>query len=271
MSMRILSLNVNGLRAFYNRGKGDGWLLQDLIDENDPDVILFQETKCSPEDVAYWLQEWQDNWNIYAVSNEYIKGYAGVAAMIRKDSGLVPGLKEEFLSYKLIESEYDTGRIVVLSNEEIAIVGVYVLNSGEKEELRIKWDKKFKSFLQKIQSNRKLIILGDLNATTDEYDCYAFTQYFDNCPGVMSFEIDALKSLMKDLQLTDSFRYMNKAEDYKYSWFSYRGNSRWNNQGFRLDYALVDDRLRSNIKVSDILGSPCQFSDHSPILLELEI
>lgn len=263
-NLKILSLNINGLKAFYNRGEGSGSLLDKLIAENNPDIILFQETKCTEDDVHYWLSEWENEWKVFANSSEK-KGYAGVACMIKNNLISKCLVKQ----VNLMEGEYYSGRILEIAYGCLKIVNVYTLNSGsEKANLRVNWDKEFINYIQGLRDYRKVIVMGDLNSVTDEKDCYAYEAYFDIMPGVCEFEIEALKSLKKTANLFDSFRELNP-ETVEYSWFSYRGSSRWNNQGFRLDYALLDESLRSNLKSSEILGSPCEYSDHSPILLTL--
>lgn len=270
--MRILSLNVNGLKAFYNRGEGDGYLLQDLIDNYDPDIIIFNETKCSNEDYKYWLSEWKDDWKLISARNQYNKGYAGVGMMVNnRVIDRFPTMDTDICPPVMTDSKYDTGRILKLDFPDFYIIGVYVLNSGEKDEQRQLWDKEFHEYLRILQIDKPILVLGDMNVCSYSDDCWAFDQYFDSMPGVKSYEIDSFHLMLDQNNLIDSFRKCHPDDRHTYSWFSYRGASRYKNQGFRLDYALVDKRLEDKIIDSSILGKACQYSDHSPILLEIDI
>lgn len=262
--MKIVSLNVNGTKAFYNRGEGDGYLLDNLIKEHNPDIILLQETKCSKEDFIWWLSEFSD-YNFVCVPNKYKKGYAGVGALIKKSLHI---LYNEHICIN--NSEYDSGRILELFTGKYYIIGVYVMNSGsDKEDLRFEWDLKFHEYLSALKYRHPVIVLGDFNSTRDDKDCYAFEQYFDQYPGCYKFEIDALNDLINS-GFKDTFRELH-GDEIKYSWFSYRGGARYNNQGWRLDYALVDDRIFDKVNSCEILGKPCEYSDHSPILLDINL
>lgn len=265
--MKLMNLNINGLKAFYNRGEGEGSLLDELLNEFDPDVLIFNETKCSKEDYQYWLSEWTDKYALVSAPNQYKAGYAGVGMMLKKTGD--PKLLFQVSTPVMIDSEYDTGRIITLEYEDFYLVGTYVLNSGDKDDLRIEWDKEFREYLKTLQADKPVIILGDLNVCRAENDCWEFETYFDEMPGVKGYEIEDFANLLSDGYI-DSFRKFHP-EDEQYSWFSYRGNSRWTNKGFRLDYALVDKRLEDKIINSSILGGACQYSDHSPILLEINI
>lgn len=261
--MKILSLNVNGLRAFYNRGGTEGGLLQSLLDSQDPDILLFQEIKCNPETYKYWLGEWENEYQLAAFHNQFQDSYAGVGAMVKK------GIDARFFTKTLIINNYDTGRIMRIDLKDKIILGVYVLNSGDKDDLRKEWNEKFLQYVEFLKQDKPVIILGDLNAVSSEQDCWAYEQYFDEMPGVKEYEINWLHDLLK-LGFIDSFAQTHDEETWKYSWFSYRGDSRYSNKGFRLDYALVDEKLKKKIKSCEILGSACEYSDHSPVLLEIK-
>lgn len=261
--MKILSLNVNGLRAFYNRGGEEGGLLQSLLDSHDPDILLFQEIKCNANTYKYWLGEWENDYQLAAFHNQFQDSYAGVGAMVRR------GIDAKFFTKTLVINNYDTGRIMCIELEDMIILGVYVVNSGDKDDLRKEWNQKFLEYVDLLKSEKPVIILGDLNAVSGEMDCWAYDEYYDQMPGVKEYEITWLHNLL-DHGFIDSFEKTHSEEDWKYSWFSYRGDSRYTNKGFRLDYALVDKKISSKIMSSEILGSPCEYSDHSPVLLEIK-
>lgn len=265
--MRIVSLNINGTKAFYNRGGQEAEVMDHLLWETGADIILFNETKCSPDDFNYWMDEWLGAYDSWATSNQYKRGYAGVAAMIKK--GVATRVID--VSYPImIDSEYDSGRIITIKFPTFYLVGVYVLNSSDKDELRQEWDKEFHNYISSLKADLPVIIMGDMNVCSNEHDCWAFEEYFDSMPGVKSYEIDAFHKLLSQ-GFVDSFRELHPEDIERYSWFSYRGNSRWTNKGFRLDYALVDDRVKDKIQVSDIIGGACEYSDHSPIYLEINL
>jgi len=261
--MKIISLNVNGFRSFYNRSDGDGILLKNLIKTKDPDIILFQEIKCDNDTFRDWTEEFTE-YNSVSYHNKYKSGYAGVAALIKKSVKYL----NTFEIINLPDVEYDSGRILCIEFNDLYILGIYTLNSGsDKEELRELWDIELNNKILELSTNKNVVILGDLNSTRDYRDCYNFDEYYDQYPGCYEFEINALNNLIENYFI-DSYRYLH--DEIKYSWFSYRGDARWTNKGWRLDYALVDNRLGNSIKSSEILGNPCEYSDHSPIYLELD-
>ena len=257
--MRIKSINCNGLKAAYNRDNFLG-----IFDDN-PEVVMLQETKCSEARVGYWLCE-HDQYVPYSASNLSIKGYAGVTTLVRRD------LVNKVLSCStpvLIGSEYDSGRIVTLEFDKFFLVNVYVLNSGSyKEALRKQWDTEFITYVAHLDTQKPVILLGDFNVCHTEMDHYHFDKYFDNHPGLYEFEIEDFNNLLFGARLVDVYRDTHQL-DREYTWFSNFGNSRENNNGWRLDYALVSKELYIDYPMKSSIMNDAKRSDHS--LIELEI
>lgn len=258
--MRIVSLNINGMKAFYGRKVLDSF----IIDYN-PDIICLQETKCKTSDTGYWLCEYSD-YHVYSSENIKRPGYAGVATMVKKSLNLNTIVSAPELSNI---NEYFGGRVLVTSFKDLTIVNVYTLNSGSgKEDLRPQWDEIFHAMISNLMKrNKNIVIVGDFNVCYSDLDHYNRSKYYDNYPSCYQFEIDGMKKLL-DLGFTDAWRELNP-DIRQYTWFSWRGNAWENNYGWRLDYPLVSNNLKSRVIDSVILDSR-KMSDHFPIILDIE-
>lgn len=251
--MRFISYNVNGLRAFSNHGG------LDLIMCMKPDLICFQETKCDDDIFNSFVYKYEKEYNIYHAMSHFKGGYAGVGILSKIDP-----IKSEVIE---LGNEYESGRIVELEYPNYYYIGVYTLNSGGKDELRISWDVMFKDYIK--SKSKPVIIMGDLNVVPEKYDYWGdYESVIDSGPGLMQFEIDGYNKLISDCNLIDTFRYKHPLTN-RYSWFSYRGNAYNNNHGWRLDQALISKELINNVVDSDILDK-FRYSDHCPIVLDYD-
>jgi len=261
--MRIISWNVNGLRAILEKdknGKRDTKnknVLESLILEQDPDIICLQETKC-PEDCKMDV-----NFKYKKIlSSKNKKGYSGVAILSKEEP---INVLEDF-------SENEEGRLICLEFYKFYLINVYVPNSKpdlSRLDYRINiWESKIKKYINKLQEKKLVIYTGDLNVAPTELDIHTIKGH-NRSHGFTEEERNAFLELKKECKMIDTFRYLHPNEK-KYSWFSNFGKARENNKGWRIDIFLISDKLQQNIKNSDILRE-YNGSDHIPIILDLDI
>ncbi|WP_027869955.1 exodeoxyribonuclease III [Eubacterium sp. AB3007] len=249
--MRLISWNVNGLRACLGKG------FEDIARGLDADFFCIQETKMQEGQATVDLPGYRQ----FFCSAEK-KGYSGTAIFA----------KEEPISVQYNFGEHtDEGRGIILEYPAFYLVNVYVPNAQpELKRLvyRMKWEDDFRGFVQELDSRKPVIICGDMNVAHQEIDL----KNPKPNRGKAGFS-DEERGKMTELLgagFTDTFRYLYPDVTGVYSWWSYRFNARKNNAGWRIDYFLVSDRLRDNIKEAkihtDILGS-----DHCPVELEVKL
>ena len=233
--MKLVSWNVNGLRAIYKKG--------------------FEE---SFKELELDLQGYYQYYN-YAER----KGYSGTAIFTKKEP-----LK---VSYGIGIEEHDKeGRVITLEFDKFYMVNCYTPNSGRelaRLEYRMTWEDEFKKYLIKLDKQKPVIICGDLNVAHTEIDLKNPKSNRKNA-GFTDEERSKIEELLNS-GFTDSFRKMYPDKEGAYTWWSYMFNARANNAGWRIDYFLVSDRISKNIKdayiYSEIMGS-----DHCPVGLEIE-
>lgn len=251
--MKIVSFNINGLREILKKG------LADDLNKLDADIIFLQETKLSSLDYKQGSNFLGTPYKGYFTISKVKKGYSGVAFLV----------KNEPLSihYGLDNNEYDEeGRIITLEYPSFYIVGAYVPNSGEelvRLTYRLEFESKMTEYLVKLDSIKPVIYCGDLNVAHEPIDIKNPKSNEHNA-GYTIEERNALTTLLKT-GFIDTFRYFHK-EEVKYSWWSYRFNSRARNAGWRIDYFLVSSRFIGQIEDSLILNE-ITGSDHCPIEL----
>lgn len=251
--MKILSYNVNGIRAALKKGFAD-WLKA-----TDADVICIQETKAFEEQVdTQALKEL--GYNLYWFSAQK-KGYSGVAIF----SKLEPRKVSYGCGIKHIDYE---GRIIRLDFDEVSIMSLY-LPSGtnlDRLEYKFKFMDDFHSYIIELKKEiSNLVICGDYNICHEAIDIHDPIRN-KNISGFLPKERIWFNNFLKS-GFIDSFRYLNP-EPHQYSWWSYRANSRNNNKGWRIDYALVSSALKNEIFRSYLLKEAIH-SDHCPVGLEL--
>ena len=252
--MKIISYNVNGIRAAINKGFID-WLRESNID-----VICIQETKANKEQVEINLLEKIGYHNYWFSAQK--KGYSGVAIFSKKPpNNVIYGTKINHIDYE--------GRVIQVDYDELSIISLY-LPSGtniDRLEYKFKFMKDFKEYIDDLKIRYpKLIICGDYNICHKKIDIHDPIRN-KNVSGFLPEERKWLDKFINS-GFIDSFRHLN-SEPHNYSWWSYRANSRVNNKGWRIDYALVSESLKKNINNSFILNS-VKHSDHCPVGVEIK-
>jgi len=251
--MKLISFNVNGIRAAAKKD-----LLKN-IEAMNADVIGFQETKATPEQVREVL--FGIDYHIYAFSAEK-KGYSGTAVISRKEPLNV--------KYGIGIAEHDNqGRAITCEFEDFFFVNVYVPNSANglvRLPYRMTWDAALLNYLTELEKTKPVVYCGDLNVAHTPMDIKNAKSNYNRTPGYTQDEIDGLSRYI-DAGFADTFRTLHP-EKVKYSWWSYRANARANNVGWRLDYFLVSEKLMPKVKeafiLNDVLGS-----DHCPVGINL--
>lgn len=253
--MKILSYNVNGIRAAINKGLIE-WLLA-----ADADVVCFQETKAQPYQIDTSLFESIGYPYTYWFSATK-KGYSGVGIICKtKPKNVVYGTG---ISYMDAE-----GRNLRIDYDAISIMSLY-LPSGTNEdrlEFKLTYMDDFQAYINHlIQEVPHLSICGDFNICHEPIDIHDPVR-LQHVSGFLPVERQWLSAFLNS-GFTDTFRFQHPGE-VAYSWWSYRGGARANNKGWRLDYHLLAHHLQSKIKRTAILHK-AMHSDHCPVLLELE-
>lgn len=249
--MKLISWNVNGIRACINKG------FIDIVDALDADVFCLQETKAQPEQIEISKELYPYQYAYSAIR----KGYSGTMILSRKEPLSV--------SYGLQIEEHDKeGRVITAEFEDFYLVTVYTPNSGDglkRLEYRMEWDKAFSSYIRSL--NKPVVICGDLNVANEEIDIKNPKTNRRNA-GFTDEERESFKTNLLPY-VKDAFRtlYPDKVE---YSWWSYRFNARKNNAGWRIDYWLVSPELMEKVEDSKIL-TDIYGSDHCPIELDIAL
>lgn len=251
--MRLISWNVNGLRACMTKG------FQAFFDEIDADFFCLQEIKLSEGQLDYSPEGYYSYWN-YAEK----KGYSGTAVFTRHEPVSV--------TYGIGIEEHDhEGRVITLEYTDYYVITVYTPNS--KNELtrldyRMKWEDDFRAYLTGLKSRKPVIVCGDMNVARNDIDLKNPKTNHHNA-GFTDEERGKINELL-NAGFTDTFRYFYPDREQIYSWWSYRFKAREKNAGWRIDYFLVshdlDDRLLDASIHTNIFGS-----DHCPVELDIDI
>ena len=254
--MKIISYNVNGIRAAIKKG------FIEWLKNSNTDVICIQEIKANTDQLDLSLfSEIGYKYNYWFSAQK--KGYSGVAILSKhKPKHIEYGTGIDHMDFE--------GRNLRIDFEKISVMSLY-LPSGTniaRLELKLQYMKEFKDYVQKLKENiPNLVICGDYNICHEAIDIHDPIRN-SKVSGFLPWEREWISDFM-DLGFIDSFRKFNKDPN-RYSWWSYRANSRANNKGWRIDYNLVSDTLNSNIKSSSILDQIFH-SDHCPIVVELNL
>ena len=249
--MRFISWNVNGLRACMQKG------FADYFNTLNADFFCLQETKLQAGQIDLELPGYYQYWN-YAEK----KGYSGTA-IFAKEAALS-------VQYGIGVSELDTeGRMITLEYPEFFLVTCYTPNAQRelaRIDHRLKWDEAFRQYLTGLDSQKPVIICGDLNVAHQEIDLKNPSSNRGNA-GFSDEERESFEKLL-NCGFTDSFRYLYPDVTGAYSWWSYMFHAREKNAGWRIDYFLVSDRLKEQIQSASIFPE-IMGSDHCPVGLEL--
>lgn len=253
---RILTYNVNGIRAALNKG------LLDFLVEVDPDIICFQETKAQPGQMQEAHFEKRGYFN-YAFSAAK-PGYSGVAILTKQ--------KPDRVVYGMDNARYDMeGRVIRADFGDISVISVY-FPSGTTGEIRQNFKMSFLTdfhrYLNELRKTRsKLIISGDYNICRLWIDIHNPTQQ-QGTSGFLPEERDWFAKFVDD-GYVDSFREINQ-EKHQYTWWSYRAGARGNNKGWRIDYHMVTNELKDKILDASILYYAIH-SDHCPVIVDMDL
>lgn len=251
--MKLISWNVNGIRACVQKG------FLDFFNEIDADIFCIQESKMQEGQLNLELPGYYQYWN-YANK----KGYSGTAIFTKKEPLSV--------SYGMGIEEHDgEGRVITLEYDEFYMITVYTPNSQTelaRLPYRMKWEDDFKEYLKKLEKDKPVIFCGDLNVAHKEIDLKNPKTNRKNA-GFTDEEREKLSSLIES-GFVDTYRYFYPDTEGVYSWWSYRFSARAKNAGWRIDYFMVSQILKNNLKGAkihtEVLGS-----DHCPVELEIDI
>ena len=251
--MKLISWNVNGLRACVGKG------FEDFFRQADADVFCLQETKLQSGQIQLQTDGYHQFWN-YAEK----KGYSGTAVFSKEEPLSV--------SYGIGVPELDTeGRMITLEYPDFYLITCYTPNAQPelaRIDHRLNWDRAFRERVSQLDAQKPVILCGDLNVAHQEIDLKNPASNRGNA-GFSDQERESFSALL-DAGFTDSFRYLFPDTTGAYSWWSYRFNARKNNAGWRIDYFLVSNRIADRITAAPIYAEVTG-SDHCPVGLEIDL
>ena len=249
--MKLISWNVNGLRACAGKGFGESFKALDA------DVICLQETKMQAGQLDLEFDGYESYWN-YADK----KGYSGTAIYTR--------IKPLSVSNDIGIDEHDhEGRVITMEFDDFYLVCVYVPNSQDELKrltYRMKWEDDFRSYVSGLAEKKGVVICGDLNVAHNEIDIKNPASNRHNA-GFTDEERGKFNALL-DAGFVDSWRMLNP-DTVKYSWWSYRFKARERNTGWRIDYFIVSESMKDRISGAEI-HNEIFGSDHCPVELDLK-
>ncbi len=250
--MRLISWNVNGIRATMKKG------FEDTLKTMAPDVLCLQETKASVDQTMEALAPIQD-YKIFANDSKARKGYSGTAILSREEPVNV--------TFDIGIEEHDQeGRVTTAEYKDYFLVDVYVPNSGsglKRLDYRQEWDKAFSAYLNQLGKAKPVIMTGDLNVARKPIDLARPDSNYDVTAGYTQAEIDGLEHMIQENDFVDSYRHLHP-EKVQYSFWNQRFRARDRNVGWRIDYFMVPSSMINNVKEAFILDQ-IMGSDHCPV------
>ena len=254
--MKLVSWNVNGLRAVINKG------FEEFFKETDADIFCIQETKMQENQIDENIKEIFKGYNTYWNSAEK-KGYSGTAIITKN----IP------LNIKFgigIEEHDKEGRVITLEFDKFYMVNCYTPNSKrelERLDYRMVWEDAFRNYLLELNKKKPVIVCGDLNVAHKEIDLKNPKTNRKNA----GFTDEKKKKMTELLNagFTDTFRYLYPDKTDTYTWWSYMFKAREKNAGWRIDYFIVSNSIKDKIKESYIY-SEVMGSDHCPVGLDID-
>lgn len=257
MSLKLVSWNVNGIRAIVKKG------FLESVAEMSPDIICLQETKAQLEDAQTALSLLPD-YKSFINYSKARKGYSGTAILTKHD----PINVTQDMG---IEEHDQEGRIVTAEFEKFFLLDVYTPNSGsglKRLDYRETWDLAFLEYMKSLEAKKPLIVCGDLNVAHEDIDIARGKQNYNKSAGYTQREIDGFEKYLAG-GWVDSFRHLHP-EEVKYSYWNQMFKSRDRNIGWRIDYFLVSEKLMPNVKDAAI-HNEYHGSDHCPVSIELDV
>lgn len=250
--MKLISWNVNGLRACMNKG------FKDFMDSVDADIFCVQETKMQREQATFVFEGYEEYWN-----SAEKKGYSGTAVFSKT--------KPLNVSYGLGIEEHDKeGRVITAEFQDFYLVNVYTPNAQrglERLDYRMVWEDVFRRYVKELDEKKPVIICGDLNVAHNEIDLKNFKTNVGNA-GFTYEERGKMTELLAS-GFVDSFRYLYPDKTGAYSWWSYMFKAREKNAGWRIDYFIVSEKLADRIEDA-VIYPEVMGSDHCPVGLLLK-
>ena len=257
IKMKLISWNVNGLRAVINKG------FKDFFKEIDADIFSIQETKMQEAQLDENILKIFEDYNAYWNSAEK-KGYSGTAIFTKQ--------KPLNVTYGIGKEEHDKeGRVITLEFEKFYMVNIYTPNSKrelERLDYRQIWEDEIRAYLLDLSTKKPVVMCGDLNVAHNEIDLKNPKTNRKNA-GFTDEERAKMTELL-NAGFIDTFRYKYPEVEGKYSWWSYMFHAREKNAGWRIDYFIVSESLKDKIEDAKILDD-IYGSDHCPIELDLNI
>lgn len=251
--MKLISWNVNGLRAVMNKG------FKEFFESIDADAICLQETKLQEGQIEFAPEGYYTYWN-----SAVKKGYSGTVIFTKA--------KPINVTYGIGIEEHDQeGRVITAEYESFYLVDCYTPNSQReltRLDYRMKWEDDFRKYLEELNQKKPVILCGDLNVAHNEIDLKNPKTNRHNA-GFTDEERNKMTELL-GAGFTDSFRYLYPDKTDIYSWWSYMFHAREKNAGWRIDYFIVSNSIKDKIKDSKIL-TEIMGSDHCPVELDIEI
>lgn len=251
--MKLISWNVNGLRAAVTKG------FMESFNELDADIFCLQETKLQPDQISLELPGYEQYWN-----SAVKKGYSGTAVFTRiKPLSVTNGIG--------IEEHDQEGRVITAEYENFYLVCCYTPNSQRelaRLEYRMTWEDAFRNYLLELDKKKPVILCGDLNVAHQEIDLKNPKTNRKNAG--FSDEERAKMTELLDSGFTDTFRHLYPDAIEQYSWWSYMGKARERNTGWRIDYFITSKRLDDKIQEAKI-HQQIFGSDHCPVELVIDL
>lgn len=248
--MKLVSFNVNGIRAAVGKG------LVASLEALDADILCFQETKATPDQVKEALADLK-GYEVHAYGAQKA-GYSGTAIVCRN--------APQKVAYGIgMPGHDDEGRVVTAWFKDFIVVTVYTPNSGEglkRLDYRGEWDAAFRGYVHGLARTAPVIVCGDLNVAHRAIDIARPKSNYNKSPGYTQQEIDGMDALL-GAGFVDTFRTLHP-EEVKYSWWSFRAGARGKNIGWRIDYVLVSEGFAPKVKDAFILNE-VMGSDHCPV------
>ena len=255
--MKLISWNVNGLRAVINKG------FKDFYNTINADIICLQETKMQQEQISMDINDIFKDRYVYWNSAEK-KGYSGTVVISKN--------KPINVTYGIGKEEHDKeGRIITLEFDKFFLVNCYTPNSKrglERLDYRMIWEDEVRNYLINLNKIKPVVYCGDLNVAHNEIDLKNPSSNHHNA-GFSDEERSKMTELL-NAGFIDTFRYKYPDKTGAYSWWSYMFHARENNAGWRIDYFIVSDSIKDKIEDSKIL-SDVMGSDHCPVELDIDL